>query len=879
MIKSFLRRLFGTVNDRYLDSLANTIKEINDFEPMISKLSDQELRDQTIKFKTLLADKEKTLDQILPEAFATVREASKRVIGLRHYDVQLIGGIVLHQGMVAEMKTGEGKTLMATLASYLNALGGNGVHVVTVNDYLVHRDKEWVGKIHTFLGLTVGCIAHHMSVEEKKAAYNCDITYATNNELGFDYLRDNMCYALEQQVLRPFHYAIIDEVDSILIDEARTPLVISGPADDFSHLYYRANEIISLIKPEHFEFDEKTKSISFTEAGIAFIEHELCKQDIIAAGASLFDIENISIVHHMNQALRAHKIFKKDVDYLIRDNQVMIIDEFTGRVMEGRRFSEGLHQALEAREGVPVQNENQTLASITFQNYFRMYPKISGMTGTAATEAIELHDIYKLKVISIPTNNPMIRKDEDDQIYGTAEEKYEAIIAEIEKCHAKKQPILVGTVSVEKSEFLSKILKKKKINHSVLNAKHHEKEAMIIAQAGRPGAVTIATNMAGRGTDIMLGGNPEMLFRSGELKLSFEAIVNKVEEEKKEAINAGGLLVIGTERHESRRIDNQLRGRSGRMGDPGRTIFYLSLEDDLMRIFASGSIAKILKTLGLKRGEVIYHPMITKTIGKAQHKVENRNYEIRKNLLKFDDVMNDQRKVIYEQRHEIMSNQEDVTSMIEDMYSDLNEELVKQYIIDRGFKEEWSIDEFMARLLSVYHHDLQIKHELARDEVDKPDLIAVYLNQQVKQIIEKQRQKFGEELFQEAARRVLLLTLDQLWKDHLLSLDHLRQGIYLRSVGQKDPLSEYKREAFAYFSEMLSKIRETYLCRICRMEIDRSSDPKSRLVMRTGIQQEVRRDVAQDKIDSADQEWGRVGRNEPCPCGSSKKYKQCHGKL
>ena len=880
MIKSLLRRLFGTVNERYLASLKPILNKINAYEATIASYSDEELKNQTRKFKKQLQNAEKTLDGILPEAFATVREASKRVLGLRHYDVQMMGGIALHRGMVAEMRTGEGKTLVATLPSYLNALTGKGVHIVTVNDYLAQRDTEWVGKIHVFLGLTVGCIVGGLDDEERKRAYDCDITYSTNNELGFDYLRDNMRYSSEHAVQRSFNFAIIDEVDSILIDEARTPLVISGPSDNFSQLYYVANEVIAVLPKESYDIDEKAKNVVLTDAGIALVEQELVKKSIIEKDSSLFDIENINILHHINQALKAHKNFKKDVDYLVKDNQIMIIDEFTGRIMEGRRFSDGLHQALEAREGVPIQNENQTLASITFQNFFRLYPKISGMTGTAVTEAVELQDIYGLKVLVIPTNNPLVRKDEDDQIYRTAEEKFEAIIDEIIKCHAKKQPILVGTVSVEMSEFLSKILQKQKIKHHVLNAKNHEKEAFIIAQAGQPGSVTIATNMAGRGTDIMLGGNAEMLFKDDKNKKSLDHLKKQVEEDKKVAIDAGGLLVIGTERHESRRIDNQLRGRSGRMGDPGRTVFYISLEDDLMRIFASQNISKILKTLGLKRGEVIYHPMITRTIGKAQQKVEHRNYEIRKNLLKFDNVMNDQRKVIYEQRNDVMVN-DDILDVVNDIVHDLNEEILSEYVPENKFKEEWDVEGISKRLKSIYGSDFNIIQELSKHSRESREHLLKYLHSKVQDILSTKKQKFGDKLYKTAAKRVLLITLDQLWKDHLLSLDHLRHGIYLRAFGQKDPLSEYKREAFHYFSSMLSKLKEMFVTRICRMEIDHDYDDSQ---MQTEVKKslhEGRQDVASiDVVQNAEGgKWGRVGRNETCPCGSNKKFKHCHGKV
>ena len=877
MIKSLLRRLFGTVNDRYLASFKATIREINGFEEVIKSYSDADLKKQTKKFQAQLSKKEKTLDEILPEAFATVREASCRVLGLRHYDVQMMGGIALHKGMVAEMRTGEGKTLVATLPTYLNALLGKGVHVVTANDYLVKRDAEWVGKIHEFLGLTVDCVTGGIDEDNRKKAYEADVTYATNNELGFDYLRDNMRYSADQAVQRPFHYAIIDEVDSILIDEARTPLVISGPSDNYSQLYYVANEIIPSLKSDHFDIDEKAKNVSLTDDGIVCVEKELVDRKIIEAETSLFDIDNINVLHHINQALKAHKNFKRDVDYLVKDNQVMIIDEFTGRVMEGRRFSDGLHQALEAREGVPLQNENQTLASITFQNYFRLYPKIAGMTGTAVTEAVELQDIYGLKVVVIPTNNPLIRNDEDDQIYRTAEEKFDAIVDEIKSCHTKKQPILVGTASVEMSEFISRLLKKQKITHNILNAKNHEKEAYIIAQAGQLGAVTIATNMAGRGTDIKLGGNAEMLFQDPSNKKSIEVLEKQVAEDKEAVLKAGGLLVIGTERHESRRIDNQLRGRSGRMGDPGRTVFYISLEDDLMRIFASQNISKILKTLGLKKGEAIFHPMITKTIGKAQQKVEHRNYEVRKNLLKFDNVMNDQRKVIYEQRHDIMSN-EDILDVVEDIYQDLNNEIIAEYIPENKFKEEWGVSDLSKRLVAIYGTDFDIEQQLNKNGEASREYLEKYFNDKVKSILDEQHKKFGNKLFKAATQRVLLITLDQLWKDHLLSLDHLRHGIYLRAFGQKDPLSEYKREAFNCFAGMLSKLKETYITRLCRMEIDHDDDVSD--TIDSGPMHEGRTDVASLESDTLNNnKWGKVGRNETCPCGSGKKFKHCHGKI
>jgi preprotein translocase subunit SecA len=903
MIKDLLQRIFGTANDRYLKSFSATVEKINALETKYQKLSDTELKNNTNTYKKRVQQGE-SLENILPEAFAAVREAAKRVLKQRHYDVQLMGGIALHKGMISEMKTGEGKTLVSTLPAYLNALTGNGVHIVTVNDYLAKRDSEWMGQIYRFLGLTVNCIINGSDEDQRREAYNSDILYATNNELGFDYLRDNMKHVLEHCVQKPFNYAIIDEVDSILIDEARTPLVISGPSEDRSELYCIIDKLTYKLKAEDYELDEKSRSVSLTDAGTTHIEKLLVKDKLIPKDTSLFDIENVTILHHVNQALKAHNLFKNNVDYIIKDSQVMIIDEFTGRIMEGRRFSDGLHQALEAKELVPVQNENQTLASITFQNYFRLYPKLAGMTGTAMTEAAEFHDIYKLQVVTIPTNNPMIRKDEDDFIYRTAEEKYDAIIEEIEKCYAKNQPILVGTISIKKSEYISSILKKKKIKHNVLNAKHHEKEAFIIAQAGRPGAVTIATNMAGRGTDIMLGGNAEMLTKENiktnnnkiyETELT--KIQKQVDRDKGLSIKAGGLLVIGTERHESRRIDNQLRGRSGRMGDPGRSLFYLSLEDDLMRIFASEKISSILKTLGLKKGESIFHPMISRTIEKAQHKVEIRNYEIRKNLLKFDDVMSDQRKIIYEQRHSVIAAK-NIHNTVTDIYQDLNQEIISTYIPEKKFKEEWDVDGLAIKLEYIYGKTMDIQTYLSKDGVDNKS-ISLYLEKQIDNLLKSKQQAFGDELFKAAEKRILLITIDQLWKDHLLSLDHLRHGIYLRAFAQKDPLNEYKREAFEYFSNMLSQIREMFITRVMRMELDENRDSGllSNETEPKRVMFESRQDPAleesenhfnndgkphthpKDRKPHDPKSWGKVGRNDLCPCGSNKKYKHCHGKL
>ncbi|NBX03810.1 MAG: preprotein translocase subunit SecA, partial [Alphaproteobacteria bacterium] len=690
MLNALAKKLFGSANDRFVRSLQGKVNQINALEPQLERLSDEELRGRTTWFRERLAGGE-TVDNLLVEAFATVREAGKRALGMRHFDVQLIGGMVLHKGMIAEMRTGEGKTLVCTLAAYLNALPAKGVHVVTVNDYLAQRDSQWMGKLHQFLGLTVGCITHGMDDEERQAAYGCDITYATNNELGFDYLRDNMKYAREMMVHRPFHYAIVDEVDSILIDEARTPLIISGPTEDNSELYTKVDAQVKNLAATQYEKDEKQRSVTLTEDGVRHVEALLVSAGILIEGTSLYDIENVGLVHHVNQALKAHVLFTRDVDYIVKDDKVIIIDEFTGRMMEGRRYSEGLHQALEAKEKVDIQNENQTLASITFQNLFRMYPKLSGMTGTAMTEAGEFRDIYKLEVIDIPTNVQVLRLDGQDEIYRTAKEKYNAVIREIKVAHEKKQPVLVGTVSIEKSEYLSELLKKDGIPHQVLNARYHEQEAYIIAQAGRPGAVTIATNMAGRGTDIMLGGNAELRI-AREPETDAEKIHAEVAQAKQDVLAAGGLLVIGTERHESRRIDNQLRGRSGRQGDPGASKFFLSLEDDLMRIFGYERMDAWLGKLGMKEDEAIQHPLMTRAIERAQQKVEARNYEVRKNLLKYDDVMNDQRKIIYEQRIELMEADE-VTDTITSMRHSINEDMVSVYVPAKSYADAWQTED------------------------------------------------------------------------------------------------------------------------------------------------------------------------------------------
>lgn len=867
-----LKAIFGSSNDRFIRSLHPIVQKINALEPSLARLSDVELQGRTTWLRERYAGGE-TLDQLLVDAFATVREAGKRVLNMRHFDVQLIGGIVLHRGMISEMKTGEGKTLVCTLAAYLNALPGKGVHVVTVNDYLATRDSAWMGKLHMFLGLTVGCITHGLEDEARQAAYACDITYATNNELGFDYLRDNMKFARESMVHRPFNYAIVDEVDSILIDEARTPLIISGPTEDNSELYNQVDRVVRHVQPAHYDKEEKQRSVSLTEEGVQFVEAELIKAGMMPEQSSMYDIHNVSLVHHVNQALKAHTLFAKDVDYIVKDNKVVIIDEFTGRMMEGRRYSEGLHQALEAKEQVAIQNENQTLASITFQNLFRMYPKLSGMTGTAMTEAGEFHDIYKLEVIEIPTNVPVTRKDAQDEIYRTAEEKYRAVVKEIKTAHERGQPMLVGTVSIEKSEYISKLLKKEKIEHQVLNARYHEQEAQIIAQAGRPNAVTIATNMAGRGTDIKLGGSLEENNKEHSVVAEF-AEQSALEKAKEQVIAAGGLYVIGTERHESRRIDNQLRGRSGRQGDPGASKFFLSLEDDLMRIFGSERIDGLLQKLGMKEDEAIFHPWMTKAIERAQQKVEARNYEIRKNLLKYDDVMNDQRKVIYEQRIELMEAQE-VSETIREMFAEISEHLVTTYMPAKSYAEQWNTEDLEKEVFRIYGVHLPIV-EWAKEEGIADAEILQRLNRLLDEMYAAKFAKYGEQLMQIAEKRVLLQTLDQLWKDHLLSLDHLRQGIHLRGFGQRDPLSEYKQEAFALFEQMLHHLREMTVTRLAHLEIhvEHPQDLAAKISQRKMVENrgDETSGVAQAHAE-------KTGRNDPCPCGSGKKFKHCHGTL
>ena len=818
MLGALAKTLFGSENERVLKRMQASVDAINALEPELEALSDEELAARTTWFRGRIENGE-SLDDLLVEAFATVREGSKRTLGQRHFDVQLLGGIVLHEGKIAEMKTGEGKTLVATLAVYLNALKGRGVHVVTVNDYLAQRDSAWMGAIYQFLGLSVGVIVQGLSDEERQTAYRADVTYGTNNEFGFDYLRDNMKFRLEDMCQRDFEFAIVDEVDSILIDEARTPLIISGPAEDSSDLYRNVNELIPALSDTDYEKDEKQRTVMLTEAGTERIE-QLLEEKGLVSGEGMYDSQNISVVHHVNQALRAHKLFSRDVDYMVKNDMVVIIDEFTGRAMEGRRYSDGLHQALEAKETVTIQNENQTLASITFQNYFRLFPKLAGMTGTAMTEASEFAEIYSLDVVEIPTNTRVNRQDEDDEVYRTEDEKWSAIIDLIEDCKSRGQPSLVGTVSIEKSELLSNLLKKKRIEHQVLNARFHEQEAQIIAQAGVSGAVTIATNMAGRGTDIQLGGHAEMRIHNeinGTDAGQEDKIRSEIDEEKNKVIGANGLYVIGTERHESRRIDNQLRGRSGRQGDPGASKFFLSLEDDLMRIFGSERMDGMLKKLGLEEGEAIIHPWINKALEKAQQKVEARNFDIRKQLLKYDDVMNDQRKVIYEQRRDIMKA-EDVNATVIDMRHEVIESLVTKTIPPGTYKEQWDLDTLAEEASSTLNLDENISKWADEEGVADQEILERLVEASNRRLAEKAA-NYGSELFRMAEKSILLQVIDQQWKEHLLALDHLRQGINLRAYAQRDPLNEYKREAFNLFDEMLASVRHTITGALSNLEI------------------------------------------------------------
>ena len=863
MLSKLTSRLFGSSNERQIKKYKPIIDQINNLENEFSDLSDEQLKLKTKIFKDRLS-KNDNLKNILPEAFATVREASKRTLKQRHFDVQLTGGMVLHEGKIAEMKTGEGKTLVATLACYLNALEGKGVHVVTVNDYLARRDSEWMGQIYNFLGMKVGCIVSEMDDEQRRIAYNADITYGTNNEFGFDYLRDNMKYNLADMVQRPFNFAIVDEVDSILIDEARTPLVISGQSEDSSILYKSIDKFIPSLKENDYELDEKQRTCNLTDTGIENIEKAL-KEDKIIKEGNLFDVKNISLLHHINQALRAHKLFKKNTHYMVKNDNVIIIDEFTGRAMEGRRFGEGQHQAIEAKENVSVQPENQTLASVTFQNYFRMYPKLAGMTGTAITEEGEFSEIYNLQVIEVPTNLKIAREDQNDEIYKTNAERDEAVIKLIERCQKNNQPVLVGTVSIEKSEILSKLLNNKKIKHEVLNAKFHEQEAQIIGYAGMPGAVTIATNMAGRGTDIQLGGNLEIRQAKEIKKFSEEnKEVNDlkfdIEDKKKTALAAGGLYVIGTERHESRRIDNQLRGRTGRQGDPGRSKFLLSLQDDLMRIFGSERLETMLGKLGLEKGEAIIHPWINKAVEKAQAKVEAHNFEIRKQLLKFDDVMNDQRKVIFDQRKDIMRS-DDISTMIMDMRHEVIETIVYQSIPDQSYHDEWDVEGLSADVKNYLGLKVPIDEWVKEDNIIEKEFISRLTELSDKYMAER-AVNFGVEVFRQAEKTLLLQVLDQGWKDHLLMLDQMRQSIGLRAYAQKDPLNEYKRESFELFEEMLDKLRKTITSVLSLIEIKQ--------------EETIEKEDHKEPVDIPNK---KIPRNVICPlCDSGKKYKHCCGK-
>jgi preprotein translocase subunit SecA len=893
MLAGLAKRIFGSANDRYISALQPIVTAVGEREAALKALSDSELKACTQALRERLA-KGETLDDILPDAFATVREAAVRTLGQRHFDVQLMGGVVLHRGGIAEMKTGEGKTLVSTLAVYLNALEGKGVHVVTVNDYLARRDAEWMGQIYSFLGMTVGCIVHGLNDIERREAYACDITYGTNNEFGFDYLRDNMKFRLADMVQRDFNFAIVDEVDSILIDEARTPLIISGPTEDSSELYRAIDTFMPKLVEVDYEKDEKTRQITLTEEGVEHLEALLREAGMLKTG-HLYDIQNISTLHHVGQALRAHKMFARDVDYIVKDDKIVIIDEFTGRMMEGRRYSEGLHQALEAKERVTIQNENQTLASITFQNYFRLFPKLAGMTGTAMTEAAEFLDIYGLEVVEVPTNVPCIRIDEHDEVYRTAREKYDSIITLIEECRGRNQPVLVGTVSIEKSEHLSELLKKRKVPHQVLNARYHEQEAYIIAEAGAPGAVTIATNMAGRGTDIQLGGNVEMRIRREIQGIDSEVERSKriseiradVAAKREVALAGGGLYVIGTERHESRRIDNQLRGRSGRQGDPGASRFFLSLEDDLMRIFGSERMDGMLQKFGLREGEAIVHPWVNKALEKAQQKVEARNFESRKNVLKFDNVMNDQRKVIYEQRRDLMEAT-DVSETIVEMRHETVERIVDQHIPANSYAEQWNAQGLHEEALRIFALDLPVVDWAKEEGIAEVEIKERLLAAADKHMAEKEEratstvQRFAE-------KSILLQLLDREWKDHLLSLDHLRQGISLRAYGQRDPLNEYKREAFEMFEDMLSRLREQITIVLAHIEARAAPAPESVPPPPPPRTRETRPNPALAMVGAEPNaavtaaapggDWGKIPRNAPCPCGSGRKFKYCHGKV
>ncbi|OZB05033.1 MAG: preprotein translocase subunit SecA [Idiomarina sp. 34-48-12] len=899
MLGSLFRKVFGSRNDRILKGLQKKVQQINALEPEFEALSDEELQQKTVEFKQRIEQGQK-LDDLLVEAFATVREASKRVFKMRHFDVQLVGAMILNDNRIAEMRTGEGKTLTATLSAYLNALSGKGVHIVTVNDYLARRDAETNRPLFEFLGLTVAFNIPGMNPTDKRAAYAADITYGTNNEFGFDYLRDNMAFSPQERVQRDLNYAIVDEVDSILIDEARTPLIISGAAEDSSDMYIKMNEIVPLLERQEkedteeergegdFTVDEKSKQVHMTEHGQEHVEEILKERGMLAEDDSLFSAANITLLHHVNAALRAHHLFQKDVDYIVKDDQIVIVDEHTGRTMEGRRWSEGLHQAIEAKEGVKIQNENQTLASITFQNYFRLYTKLAGMTGTADTEAFEFQSIYGLETVVIPTNRPMIRDDRADLIFITAEEKYEAIVADIEECRVAKRPVLVGTISIESSELLSKLLKKKKIPHNVLNAKFHAREAEIVAQAGLPGAVTIATNMAGRGTDIVLGGNLQT--EIAEMK---DPTPEKIEQVKAEwqkrhdaVIESGGLHIIGTERHESRRIDNQLRGRSGRQGDPGSSRFYLSLEDSLMRMFASERMATMMKRLGMKRGEAIEHPWVSRAIENAQRKVEGRNFDIRKQLLEYDDVANDQRKVVYEQRNELL-DEGDISETIEAIRADVIDRVISEYIPQQSLVELWDLEGLEERLRADFALPLPIQQWLEEDDKLHEEILRERILDELVKAYKEKEQMVGEQVIRQFEKTIMLQSLDMHWKEHLAAMDHLRQGIHLRGYAQKNPKQEYKREAFELFAEMLEALKLEVVTILSKVRVRAEEDVEAVEAKRRAAEAAQQKEYQHEGVATSGTEPSReqaaaappAGRNDPCPCGSGKKFKQCHGKI
>ena len=894
------KKVFGTPNDRRIREAQNIVESINALEKDFSVLPDSEISSKTKEFKERL-EKGETLDMLLPEAFANCREAAKRALGLRAFDVQLLGGIFLHRGNISEMKTGEGKTLVATFPAYLNALVGKGVHIVTVNDYLAKRDADWMSKVYTALGMTTGVVYPQQGDEEKLEAYSCDITYATNNELGFDYLRDNMKPSIDQIAQKHHYFAIVDEVDSILVDEARTPLIISGPAQDRSELYIKIDKLIPTLEEMHFTIDEKSRNVTFTDEGNDFLELKLRERDLLPENQSLYDPESTTVVHHVNQGLRAHKLFTKDKDYIVRDKQVVLIDEFTGRMMSGRRLSEGLHQAIEAKEGCEIQPENVTLASVTFQNYFRLYEKLSGMTGTAATEADEFMEIYKLGVLEIPTNKPVTRSDEDDRVYRTAKEKYEAIVKEVKEANKKGQPVLLGTTSIEKSELLSDLLKKSGIKHNVLNARQHEQEAYIVANAGKFSAVTIATNMAGRGTDIQLGGNLEMEVlealekkpksKSDQIRKTIE---EKHSKEKDQVLEAGGLFVLASERHESRRIDNQLRGRSGRQGDPGKTCFFLSLEDDLMRIFGSERLDKVLSTLGMEEGEAIIHPWVNKSLERAQSKVEARNFDIRKQLLKFDDVMNDQRIAIFEQRLDIM-RADDQTEIIDDMRNDVIDDLINIHIPPKSYPDQWDLDGLKGALRDGMNLDLPIK-DWANEEGVDDELLTQRIEDAANSMMAEKTKAFGKEAMQQVEKQLLLQTIDTKWREHLITLEHLRSVVGFRGYAQRDPLNEYKNEAFQLFERLLNGLRYDVTKQLSMVRPLTDEERKAMVAKFLDEQKklQVAPKIENTKTTKSNSKlplgaktppeqmptgWQSTGRNEICPCGSGKKFKHCHGRL